>query len=325
MKALVGVDGWDISFDAIAQACGILNPEKDRLVLYFSPPRIRHDLAVDYDVISRGLADLTESILNRAVFHLPGAWKRRVERIVGHGDPASEILDTAKQVDADLIVVGTHGLGSLGRLLLGSVSRKVVRVSTIPVLVARKRAPESQTFGQRVVLACESFASGKELSGALKRFSWPSGAVVEVVHVVPSAFGGAIPDWLDAEARKPNVDEMVKQWVRHHDQRIAQARKEMELLRSELPAGLRPMPPSVVEGSPADEIVKAARRQQSDLILIGAKSSTTLGRLAGGSTCEAVLNHAPCSVLVVHHSHNALVSDRNGLHSFASAPATASR
>ena len=217
MKALVGVDGWDISFDAIAQACGILNPEKDRLILYFSPPHIRQDLAVDYDVISRGLADLSESILNRAVFHVSGDWKSRVERIVGHDDPSSGILEAAKQLDADLIVVGTHGLGGMGRLLLGSVSRKVVRASVIPVLVARKRSSESQKFGQRIVLACESFATGRELCKVLKRFVWPSDAIMEVVQVVPSMFGGAIPDWLDAEARKPNVDKMVKLWVQHHD------------------------------------------------------------------------------------------------------------
>ena len=102
MKVVVGVDGSDISFDAIIQACEILDPKRDRLALYFSPPHIRRDIAVDYDVVGRGLADLSELILSRAVFHLPAAWKSRVERIVGHDDPASGILETAKQTWYDV-------------------------------------------------------------------------------------------------------------------------------------------------------------------------------------------------------------------------------
>jgi nucleotide-binding universal stress UspA family protein len=53
------------------------------------------------------------------------------------GDPAQGILDTAGQEGADLLIVGSRGTGTLERLLMGSVSERVVRFSKCPVLVVK--------------------------------------------------------------------------------------------------------------------------------------------------------------------------------------------
>lgn len=60
-----------------------------------------------------------------------------VESMLCEGNPAEAILDTAKQVDADLIVVGTRGLSGLKELLLGSVSHKVIQLSPCSCLVVK--------------------------------------------------------------------------------------------------------------------------------------------------------------------------------------------
>ena len=57
------------------------------------------------------------------------------EMKVANGDPAEEILKEARQGGYDLLIVGTRGLGPVGRLLLGSVSSKVADRSPCPVLV----------------------------------------------------------------------------------------------------------------------------------------------------------------------------------------------
>lgn len=56
-----------------------------------------------------------------------------------HGDPAGEILSLAEDVEADLIIVGTHGRRGVKRLLMGSVAEKIVREAACPVLVMRPR------------------------------------------------------------------------------------------------------------------------------------------------------------------------------------------
>lgn len=56
------------------------------------------------------------------------------------GDPARRILELARAVDADLVVVGSRGLGTIAGALLGSVSRDLVQDADRPVLVATQRA-----------------------------------------------------------------------------------------------------------------------------------------------------------------------------------------
>jgi len=56
------------------------------------------------------------------------------------GAPAEEIVALAKELPADLIVMGTHGRGMIAHALLGSVTERVVRTSPVPVLTIRHRA-----------------------------------------------------------------------------------------------------------------------------------------------------------------------------------------
>ncbi|HTA90700.1 MAG TPA: universal stress protein [Polyangiaceae bacterium] len=72
----------------------------------------------------------------------------RLRRVVAHlrlEAPAEEIAQTAADLDADLIVVGTHGRRGVSRLLLGSVAEAVVRLAPCPVFVVRPKALPVET------------------------------------------------------------------------------------------------------------------------------------------------------------------------------------
>ena len=60
-----------------------------------------------------------------------------VERAIVHGDPASNIVETAESAGADLIVIGTRGMSDLGGLVFGSVSHKVMHLSKCPCLMVK--------------------------------------------------------------------------------------------------------------------------------------------------------------------------------------------
>jgi len=63
-----------------------------------------------------------------------------VHPILKEGEPFSEILKTAEEITADLIVLSTHGRTGLARILMGSVAERVVRRSPCPVLTVRPKA-----------------------------------------------------------------------------------------------------------------------------------------------------------------------------------------
>lgn len=64
-----------------------------------------------------------------------------VETIVVEGVPYNEIINTAKEIEADMIVIGTHGRTGLAHFTLGSVAEKVVRKAPCPVLTVRMPPP----------------------------------------------------------------------------------------------------------------------------------------------------------------------------------------
>ena len=66
-----------------------------------------------------------------------GAEDLKIVRKVSQGHPFVEIVQYAKEHDADVIVMGTHGRGAIAHMLLGSVAERVVRKAPCPVLVVR--------------------------------------------------------------------------------------------------------------------------------------------------------------------------------------------
>jgi nucleotide-binding universal stress UspA family protein len=84
----------------------------------------------------RGLAEAIALRKNRGVEVVP-VWKL--------GDPRSCILDTAKETDSELIVMGTHGRRGVAHFFLGSTAEAVVRTSPIPVLTVRARHEKTAT------------------------------------------------------------------------------------------------------------------------------------------------------------------------------------
>lgn len=92
-----------------------------------------------------------ESLLREAKDHLERLEVRgadvRAERRLEEGDPVAEILRVAREIDASLIVLGTHGRTGLSRLLMGSVAEQVVRNAPCPVLTATAPVPGAVPTG----------------------------------------------------------------------------------------------------------------------------------------------------------------------------------
>jgi nucleotide-binding universal stress UspA family protein len=73
-----------------------------------------------------------------------------VSFLIWEGDPGESIVEAARAEHADLIVVGSHGRGGVGRFLIGSVSDHVVRHAPCPVMVVRRgdeSAPATTSAG----------------------------------------------------------------------------------------------------------------------------------------------------------------------------------
>jgi universal stress protein A len=87
------------------------------------------------DAVRRDLAERLRLMLQAR--HADVAIKIFVHARVG--EPVHEVLEFAKELGADMIVLGSHGRGAMGRLLIGSVSEAVLHGAACPVLIARTK------------------------------------------------------------------------------------------------------------------------------------------------------------------------------------------
>lgn len=212
----------------------------------------------------------------------------KVREGVLHGRPATVIVDEARSMRADLIVVGSRGHGTIEAMLLGSVSAEVVDHAPAPVLVARGSRID------RVVLAWDGSACASRAADLL--LTWPifANSAVRVVSIAD----GEVPWWTGlSEAGSPesmsSFVEAVDASRRQHDQFAAEMTAQLQAVGLTAEADRR-------AGDAASEIMAAATDSKADLIIMGTHGRTGLGRLILGSVARNVLQHAPCSVLVVH-------------------------
>ncbi|MFN8006187.1 MAG: universal stress protein [Terriglobia bacterium] len=189
--------------------------------------------------------------------------------------PVTAILQTAQERKADLIVMGTHGRGGISRVMLGSVTERVLREAHCPVLSMRHLdgLPEPQGLEFRQILCPVNFTEVSRL--ALR-------------HTV------SLAEWFDANVlvlhvAEPPVDpassnqlkDQLCQWV-SPSLRTRCVLKEM-----------------VDQGHAAEQIIQLARTLHCDLIVMGAQHKRFFDTTVLGTTTVRVTRHASCPVLTV--------------------------
>jgi nucleotide-binding universal stress UspA family protein len=145
MKILLAVDGSPYS-TAAAQSVSKRPWPTETVVRVLSavedivPPasELWYDAGGSLEEANRQITKQAEE-LTRKIGEAVRASGLTVEMVVRRGDPRSVILEEAKEWDADLIVVGSHGYTGIKRLLLGSVAQSVVSHAPCSVEVVREK------------------------------------------------------------------------------------------------------------------------------------------------------------------------------------------
>ncbi|MGG7569315.1 universal stress protein [Streptomyces sirii] len=230
-----------------------------------------------------GLHDLAEHIVAEAVEYAQNVEPEvEVVHTIVIDDPLT-VLE-AQSHDAELIVVGSHGLGSFAGLLVGSTAVHLAAHSRCPVLVVRGRpGPEGP-----VLLAVDGSPEGEEaVSFAFAEASLREAGLL-ALHVWNT--------WTDRAYEGPGDPlNMVVDIDRHRD--------EEERVLAEALSGHRARYPEVtvhqrsVRSRIRPALIEASRSAQ--LLVVGARGRGGFAGLLLGSVSQAVLHHSHCPVTVV--------------------------
>jgi nucleotide-binding universal stress UspA family protein len=154
--AVVGIDFSDMSNKALDQALEVANLRAGEVhVVYVEPDMPLDPMLVGAFQSAVSAEAVLEGVRQRAAERLAVVQQQQhgklaVKRVVVHvrrGSPADQIAQLAADLDADLVVVGSHGRRGMSRLVLGSVAERVSRLARCPVWIIRPKAHEG---GERI-------------------------------------------------------------------------------------------------------------------------------------------------------------------------------
>ena len=210
-------------------------------------------------------------------------------------DVRREILAAAHTLMSDLLVIGSHGRSGVERLLLGSVTEKVVRKSPCPVMVVPPRAQNAAGAGlihggrPRILCAVDfsdASVGALEYAMSLAEEADADLSLLHVVEVPPELLEHIpVPDDFDVE------------------QCHAAARAAcLERLRALVPPSVRTychVETVAMEGAAYRQILKRSAEQKTDLIVMGVHGRGAVELLLFGSNTARVIRAATCPVLIV--------------------------
>ena len=176
------------------------------------------------------------------------------------------IVEEALKIKPDMIIMGRRGRSRLFRLMMGNVTARVIGHAPFHVLVVPKGAPLAF---KKITIASD----GSPHSDA----AWEEALFI---------------------ARRVGSDLTVLS-VARNDGELEMARAIVDELKARSDLAGVDVSPLVLQGRPDEVIIKAAQKNRSDLIVLGAMGKTGLESLLMGSVTERVIAQAPCAVLVV--------------------------
>ena len=217
----------------------------------------------------------------------------RIELLVDVGQPARCIVDRAEALHADLIVMGTHGTSGFEHLMLGSVTEKVLRRATCPVLTVPPKATATHALPFQQILCAIDFSdsslAGSRLACSLAQ---ESGSGLTVVHAIEWPWEEPPPP--DLHGLSTAQSAALGEYRRYLTTSAGNRLSDLTRSANGCAASCR-----VVHGKAYVEILRVAAETGADLIVMGVHGRHAADLMLFGSTTNQIVRRASCPVLTL--------------------------
>ena len=213
------------------------------------------------------------------------------------GTPAEQIVDVAEQDEETLIAMSTHGRTGVGRLLMGSVTDRVLHTTMTPMLVVHPERssppPESATAIQTLIVPLDGSGLAETVLPIAEAVATAAGAGVHLVRV------------LDVPGRSSmSVSQLAEAGVSEATREEADASEYLggkaDALRRN---GAADVHTTVVRGNPAEEIEEILRNTPNSMLVACTHGRSGVGRAVMGSVTDRLVRHSGHPTLVVRAPH----------------------
>jgi nucleotide-binding universal stress UspA family protein len=292
-RILCPIDFSDDSRHALAHATAVASWYGAAItLLHVSHPEAFTNPPLLFDELPRGPA-MIESALRAAEDEMP-KWSQSVTAagvsvatLIERGSPVRHILERAAALPADLVVMGTHGRSGFERLVLGSVTEKVLRKAPCPVMAVPPAAVSAGKLPYTRLLCPVDFSDSSEAALQFAcSLAEEADARLTIVHVF---------DW------RPDDDLLTARFdtVEYFEVLEQEARERLDrLVTDETRVWCRPETVTA-HGKPYREVLALADANDVDLIVLGVRGRNPIDLALFGSTANQIVRRARCPVLTV--------------------------
>jgi nucleotide-binding universal stress UspA family protein len=284
MRVVVGVDWSDQAFAAVTQTFQLYHLTDITLVHGIDLGILEHPVVAQagnvqgYEDFRNAMVDSGRQVLERAAAMVPTEVEsiRKVNEI---GSPAQLILDSAKNLGADLVVVGVRGRSRLSEVVLGSVSHRVLIHGSRPTLIVRGAARKVQ----RVLIAIECREDADRIVKWLMQHPFADPAELRVLHAIIPIGVNDPYDALGTRTWWEGAERYAEELVKSTAGKLLNTRYTVST--------------KVTQGNPAAVIEQEAK--DMDLVVVTSHGRRGISRFLLGSVSHAVVHHVTCPVLVL--------------------------
>ena len=200
------------------------------------------------------------------------------EEIVLCGTPGEVIPALVEASEIDLLVLGSHGRHSVGKMLMGSVAESVIRRTHCPVLVTGPQCKAHTNPLKSILLATSLPAASLRAAQYATSLTRQFGGTLTIAHVLPEHDD-------DATASSEAQERLIREDLHELSPGNPEFRKHVHI--------------QVRSGDTAEEIMRIAKHAKVDLIVMGVHEETALADRAPWATLSQVIRESTCPVLAV--------------------------
>lgn len=305
MKILLPIDGSIYSDRAVEYICE------------HSALRLRTDTVFLLNVQKKLPAELSAKLSEKGSVILDEAAKKvlrparkkleeagyRVRTKAAYGKATNRIVEYAQEIQATLIVMGSHGHTPVKGVLLGSKTSSVLASTSIPLLVVRhKFDPKADN---REIGIC---IDGSEYSAAVLTFVrrrlplFSADAKFHLINVAVPQNGLLIPEVSAFGAPAMSSEEFEKEQRKNYEELCVPFAEEMKAKGHEVEFAR-------LTGDPAEEISKYAKEKSLSLMVLGTHGGSSLRIMMLGSVALRVASMTKLPMVLVHHDDPTLLRD----------------
>lgn len=284
-RILVPLDDSEQARAAYTFALDLASRTQAEIVIAHSvePPLVLYDrpefAEVLLDVTREGEAQWQERLEKLAADAPEGVTVRSKVMV---GPAAALLIELIDSERPDLVVSGSHGVGGVKKLVLGSVSRRLLSHSSAPLLLFREPPPAVTAGVPEIVVAIDDSPDSARALEIAQPMAVAFGASLRLVHVVDTY----LPNYgtIDTKAVLEQIGRRGEEIMREARDRIA--------------APIDQVFEEIVEGDPGDELTRICRERRPLLVASGTRGLHGVAGLFIGSVARDLVNHSESPVLV---------------------------